>query len=336
MTGRGRLGGYGVVLLLLAACRGKSDNPIKGNATAVSAVAPRAVAPVAAAQAFRLPGLRARLRTKLTGGQTDHTPAPQPPAGVLEKVSYEAPLGKNVAYVSPVKAGAKRPAIVWIAGGMDWGIGASAWEPAPHDNDQSARAFREAGIVLMLPSLRGSNENPGHNECFLGEVDDILAAADFLAKRPDVDASRLYLGGHSTGGTMVLLAAESTDRFRSVFAFGPVADPRQYGEGGCLPANVSDLEAVPRAPLNFLRDIRTPTFVIEGARSGNAGAFPMLKQAKGRAPVEFRLIPEADHFTALAAASELLASQILADTGAEPAITVDAGAIAQHAAAAKP
>jgi dipeptidyl aminopeptidase/acylaminoacyl peptidase len=255
---------------------------------------------------------------------------------VLEKVFYDAPLGKNVAYVSPVKPASKRPAILWIAGGMDWGIGSSAWDPAPRDNDQSARAFREAGIVLMLPALRGSNENPGHNECFLGEVDDILAAADFLAKRADVDEGRLYLGGHSTGGTLALLAVESSSRFRTTFAFGPVADPRQYGEGGCLPANVSSAEAVPRTPLDFLRDIRTPTFVIEGARSGNAGAFPMLERAKGRAPVEFRLIPDADHFTALASATEVLAAQILDDNAAEPGIAVDVDAIAQRAAAPKP
>ncbi len=83
---------------------------------------------------------------------------------------YDAPLGRNVAYVTPVKAATKRPAMLWIAGGMDFGIGSETWEPAPRSNDQSARAFRERGLVLMRPSLRGSNENPGKNECFLGEV----------------------------------------------------------------------------------------------------------------------------------------------------------------------
>src|ERR1700743_2662839 len=68
---------------------------------------------------FPLAELRAQLKTKITA-ETQRFEAPAPPAGVLDKVFYDAPLGKNVAYVSPVKAGVKRPAIVWIAGGFDW------------------------------------------------------------------------------------------------------------------------------------------------------------------------------------------------------------------------
>ena len=103
-----------------------------------------------------------------------------------------------------------------------------AWAPALRENDQSARGFRESGVVLMLPSLRGSNLNPGRNEFFFGEVDDVIAAANWLATRPDVDPNRIYLGGHSTGGTLALLVAESTPRFRAVFAFGPVASVRSH------------------------------------------------------------------------------------------------------------
>ena len=40
---------------------------------------------------------------------------------------------------------------------------------------------------MMFPSLRGGNDNPGAKEGFLGEVDDVIAAADFLAKQPYVD-----------------------------------------------------------------------------------------------------------------------------------------------------
>ena len=208
---------------------------VSGQATEV-AVRATASAPTGH---YSLPDLRKSLKTTVGQGERDDTPAPEPPAGVLEKVSYAAPLGRNVAYVTPVRPGARGPAIVWIVGGFGFGIDENAWQTATRDNDQSAAVFRKAGIAQMYPALRGASQNPGHHECFLGEVDDILAATDFLAQRPDVDPARIYLGGHSTGGTMVLLAAESTSRYRAVFAFGPVGDIRQYGKGSCLPAGAS-------------------------------------------------------------------------------------------------
>lgn len=245
----------------------------------------------------------------------DATPAKAPPPKLLSLVRYRAPLGENVAYVSPVTRGKRRPAIIWIAGGFDWGVGESAWQPAPRDNDQSARALREAGLVLMLPALRGSNGNPGKNECFFGEVDDVMAALDYLAGRDDVDSSRIYLGGHSTGGTLALLAAAATERFRAVFAFGPVGDARHYGTkeaGGCMPADASEREAELRAPLNFVSTIRSPAFVFEGADGGNAHLFDALR-ARASSHVHFSIVPGKGHFSILAPGTEAIAKAILAD-----------------------
>ncbi len=231
--------------------------------------------------------------------------------------------------MSPLRPGRKRPAILWVAGGFNWGLSASAWTPAPRSNDQSARAFREAGIVLMRPALRGANDNPGQSECFLGEVDDILAAADYLAKRPDVDARRIYLGGHSTGGTLALLTAESTARFRAVFAFGPAPDPRQYRRfGGCLPDSTDGEEARLRAPIEFIKDIKTPTWIIEGKDQGFSGAYPPLAARAASAPVQFLIVPGATHFSVLAPASELIAAAILTDSGPTPHFNLTTDAIA--------
>lgn len=246
--------------------------------------------------------------------ETEHTPAKTPPAGVLAKVTYPAPLGANVAYVTPPRPGAKRPAVVWIGGGLDWSIGDVAWRSAPREGDRSARAFREAGLALMLPALRGSNENPGRNECFLGEVDDLLAAADFLATRDDVDPERIYLAGHATGATLALLAAASTDRFRAVFAFGPVADVRQYGSangGGCLPENAAPEELALRAPIHFVGSIRTPTYVFEGGAGGGAEAYDALFAAASSS-VRFFVVPGLDANSILAPGTETIARAIRA------------------------
>jgi acetyl esterase/lipase len=244
--------------------------------------------------------------------ETDRTPAKTPPAGVLSKVTYPAPLGANVAYVTPPRTGPKRPGVVWIGGGLDWGIGASAWTRASREDDRSARAFRDAGLALMLPALRGSNENPGKNECFFGEVDDLIAAADFLATRPDVDPARIYLVGSATGGTLALLAAASSDRFRAVFAFGPVGDVRQYGTtsgGGCLPENASSEEIALRSPLEFMASIRTPTFVFEGGDRGNGDIFDVLRERASRL-VHFNIIPGATPASLLAPGTEAIARAI--------------------------
>lgn len=98
----------------------------------------------------------------------------------------------------------------------------------------------------------------------------MIAAFDYLAKRPDVDPKRIYLAGHSTGGTLALLVAASTDRFRAVIALGPVDDVRQYGKSGCMPPNPPDEEMVVRSPVLFMDQIVTPTFVIEGEKGSTS------------------------------------------------------------------
>lgn len=307
--------------------RGSASAPASSAAPRTGEAARPGDPPMTAPKAMRLPALRKALKTTIGEGQRDDAPAPEPPAGELDKVYYDAPLGKNVAYVTPVKPGARRPAIVWIHGGFGWGIDEGVWTPSPRENDQSAAGFRKAGIAEMYPALRGGSQNPGHSECFLGEIDDVLAAADFLAKRADVDPQRIYLGGHSTGGLIALLAAESTPRFRAVFAFGPVADPRQYGNSSCLPRGAPEAETKARSALEFLSEIVTPTFVIDGA-NGNAGVFPMMQKRIGSAPVSFLSIPNADHFNALAPGCDVVAKAILADTGDKPALHLTADAIA--------
>ncbi len=93
-----------------------------------------------------------------------------------------------------------------LTGGFSNSISAIAWTPGPVSNDQSASGFRDAGIVMMYPSLRGGNNSPGYIETFYGEVDDVLAAAKALAALDYVDAKRIYLGGHSSGGTHTAFA----------------------------------------------------------------------------------------------------------------------------------
>lgn len=265
---------------------------------------------------------RKGFQTLIVDKQSDNGPLPAPPIEIFETVKFETPLGKMSAYLSkPDDPTQKHPAIIWKFGGFGNGIGETAWEQQPKNNDQSASVFREHGIVMMYPALRGGNDNPGFNECFFGEVDDILAAADYLAKQDFVDPDRIYLGGHSTGGTLVLLCAAASDQFRAVFAFGPVDNIRGYG-ADMLPfdtANRNELRL--RNPVNWLHNINNPTFVIEGS-NGNASSLRTLESNSRNPNLSFHVVPNADHFEALGPVNELLAKKIDQDTGGVCSITL--------------
>lgn len=266
---------------------------------------------------------REGFETQLTTKDNDGTPAPNPPQRLFSTVSYESPLGPMTAYLGrPNDPTEKHPAIIWLFGGFSNGIGETAWEDQPADNDQSASAFREQGIVMMYPSLRGGNDNPGHIEACFGEVEDVLAAAEFLAEQDFVDPQRIYLGGHSTGGTLALLCAASTEQFRAVFSLGPVDDIRGYGQD-VLPFSIyNSKEARFRNPINWLGAIKNPTFVFEGS-GGNAPCVRSMKYRNRNEHVQFLLIGGEDHFSIIQPLTRLLAEKITNDNDVECNIAID-------------
>ncbi|MDB6080236.1 MAG: hypothetical protein JWO82_3983 [Akkermansiaceae bacterium] len=267
----------------------------------------------------KLKRMREILGTKLTKKEKDATPPEQPPAGVFDLIHYKGPLGSMAAYLSPdPKDGKKHPLIIWLVGGFGNDIGNISWEDnAPVENDQSASAYRKAGIAMMYPSLRGANGNPGYQECCCGEADDVLAAAAHAAKLPWVDPKRIYLGGHSTGGTLALLTAESADegQFRAVIAFGPAPSAAAYGQER-VPFDIENKnEIAVRSPYLFLPHLTSPTLVIEGY-GGNADALALLRKLNHNPRVSFTEATGMSHFSVLHPANAVLAAKIANDTGA--------------------
>lgn len=247
-------------------------------------------------------------------------PADEPDGKDFELIRYRSPAGELAAYLTPdPRDGKKHPAIVWAHGGFG-GIGSYFWEPAGKRNDQSARAFREKGIVMMCPSWRGENDNPGRFELFYGEVEDFLAAIEHVKKLPYVDPQRIYIGGHSTGGTMTLLAAVSSDQFRAAFSFGGMIDGVQTlgdGEGyGNTPYNPnSNIDHRLRSPMRYASFIRKPTFYFEGGEyydEDSAG----LMQLRALKHFESFHLP-GDHFDILRPITQLIAEKITRDTGTQ-------------------
>lgn len=249
---------------------------------------------------------------------------PTPPSDQLKLVSYPSAVGPLAAYLSlPPKDGKKHAAIIWIIGGDFNSLDDTPWRLQPASDDQSARAFREAGIITMYPSFRGGNQNPGYKEGFYGEVNDVLSAEAYLAKQPDVDPNRIYLGGHSTGGTMAMLTAESTSCFRAVFSLGPVTlinlYPKEY-----LPFDTSNEKEVElRSPRFYINAVHRPLYVMEGTDSpSNLKSLNYLKQINKNPEIHTIPMDGYDHFSEVLPATELIAQKILADTGPQTDIFI--------------
>ncbi len=182
---------------------------------------------------------RQKFRTKLIR----RGPAPQvgqreaPPFDVRELEYTSGDLRLRAWASAPPPGGARRPAVLFLHGGFAFGA----------DDWQQTQPFREAGFAVLSPTLRGENGLPGSYSMFYDEVDDVLAAAEALARLPDVDSNRLYVCGHSVGGTLTLLSAMTSNRFRAAASFSGSPDqiawarPVRVGAvrpGG--PARVSD------------------------------------------------------------------------------------------------
>jgi len=161
-----------------------------------------------------------------------------------------------------------------------------------------------------------SAANEGVKEGFLGEVDDVLAAAEYLGKREFVDPNRIYLGGHSTGGTLVLLVAECSDRFRAVFSFGPVEEVAGYGPEFLPFDTTSSRELELRAPIRWLHAIKSPVFVFEGRNQpGNLDSLQAMARASTNPMIHFLAASGADHFSILGPTTQVIAGKVLRDDG---------------------
>lgn len=271
--------------------------------------------------------------TKITKKGAGDTSVPDiPPKGLLSLVQYPSQIGNMAAYISNIPQDGKlRPAIIWIIGGFGNSIG-DVWTPQDTANDQSGSAFWRSGIVAMYPSLRGGNKNPGNDETFYGEIDDIVAAAKYLAKQPGIDPKRIYLGGHSTGGTKALLAAESTDIFRAVFSVGGVSAGYLYGMEHITFDTSNEEELIMRSPILWLSSIRKPVFMFDADEGSNIDEMRKIRDSvltQHITQVHFYEVKGADHFTMCLPLTTAIAEKILADTNDTCNISFDEVALSK-------
>lgn len=226
-------------------------------------------------------------------------PAPQPsepfsvPAGA-RLITYSKALPLK-ALVGPVPTGGKKhPAVLFLHGGF--AMDASDWE--------ASQPYRDAGYIVLTPILRGEDGQPGAFSMFYDELSDALAATETLAALPFVDKDHLYVAGHSVGGTLALLTALSSKRFRAAASFSGACDAIAWSSGQTelIPFNPSDKQEFRmRSPIAYATSFKCPTRIyygsVEPLFKGMSERTATLAKTK-KLDVEAVRIP-GDHFSAL-------------------------------------
>ena len=176
-----------------------------------------------------------------------------------------------------------------------------------------------AGFAVLTVDQRGA---PGHGDEYAGaadlggaDVEDLLAAARYLADRHDIDDARIGLVGTSRGAYAGLLALQrAPDRFRAAVLRMGFYDPLEYGrnERQLRPETAPLLKLLPswdawfermgapeRNPLNRLDQVTASLFVIHGeddriADVEHSRRLVSAMTAAGR-PTELRTLPGVGH-----------------------------------------
>jgi dipeptidyl aminopeptidase/acylaminoacyl peptidase len=195
---------------------------------------------------------------------------------IVRKVGYPAPDGLTIPayFFSPHDTtSALRPVILFVHGGVhgDFGLG----------HLEKVRDLVQRGYVVVAPEYRGST---GYGRRFYEaidyggrEVDDVIAARDFLAREaPWADLGRVAVMGYSHGGYIALFAViRRPELFRAAVAHVPVADlparmrthsaeyealfAAQPAYGGTLDENPRPY--VERSPSSHARSLHRPVLV---------------------------------------------------------------------------
>jgi dipeptidyl aminopeptidase/acylaminoacyl peptidase len=175
----------------------------------------------------------------------------------------------------PSRATGKLPLITMVHGGP-----AAAAMPA-FIGPGLSRTLLEKDYALFLPNPRGSF---GQGEAFVtanvrdlghGDLRDILAGIDAVKRTAAIDDGRLGITGRSYGGFMSMWAVTQTNVFKAAVAVAGLSNWQSYyGQNGIdawmIPyfgASVYDApETYARSsPINFIRNVRTPTLAYVGA-----------------------------------------------------------------------
>lgn len=95
-----------------------------------------------------------------------------------------------------------------------------------------AQKLAEAGFVVFRFDYRGSGDSEGDfsDMTIEGEVSDTMAALDYLSTLPFVDPGRIGILGRSLGGAVATIAAERSNKIKSIVLWSAVFNSTPWRE----------------------------------------------------------------------------------------------------------
>src|SRR3712207_4930341 len=185
---------------------------------AIAAALPLAIASTLGAQSARAAAPR-----------TDYSAPPDAPY-TAEQVTVRTAMGHALAGTLTLPKGASRenpvPAVVTSTGSgpqdRDEFIGIEGYRPFR----QIADSLGRRGIAVLRMDDRGTGGSTGNHRTATSAdfAEDVRAGLAYLRTRPEIDARRLALLGHSEGGLIVPLVALKEPDLRGMVLLAPPAN----------------------------------------------------------------------------------------------------------------
>jgi dipeptidyl aminopeptidase/acylaminoacyl peptidase len=201
----------------------------------------------------------------------------------------------------------KYPLVLYIHGGPH-----SAYGENWFDEFQSLAG---AGFFVLFTNPRGSS---GTNSEFTyasrgdwggKDYDDLMKAVDAVAKRPDVDSTRMGVTGGSYGGFMTAWVTTKTNRFKAAETDRMISEwTFWYGASDAQGLTENEFFGHPwdnqimydtLSPIRHVKNVKTPTLLVQSEEDyrtpiGNAELWFMALKKQG-VPAEFVRYPRSNH-----------------------------------------
>ena len=283
----------------------------------------------------RLDSFPERLLARAAAVPTDYS-APRGAPYAAEQVMVRAPAGHVLTgtLTLPTRASRRQPvgAVVTVSGSgpqdRDSYLGLGGYRPFR----QLADSLGRRGIAVLRMDDRGTGASGG---TFKGATsadfaEDARAGLDYLRARPEINAKRLAVLGHSEGAVITPMVADKEPSLRAIVLLAGVAQParsalqyqmtnmiqrdtslnaaRRDSAIAAVPARIDLMMAadpwmqffLTHDPAATMRRVKTPVLILTGANDQQAAPSQVAEQAAafragGNKDVTAKVVPGVNH-----------------------------------------